>query len=308
VLFTCALSCLALAEKHALRAPSLVQKDLDKIINALAKIASKENSESSITFDQITKNRNGLMVYRKYELQFSIPPGYNICVPIDIKKIESSLSKRNWFWRQANPEIKERALKRIQLLLDNLDTILQLDRVKNCIGSRRVVAITTAGSYPWHDEPGDIDIHLIIEGEQTFFSIKLSDQERGVLRNLTLYPSGESIKDIILQFFGTENLKKAAKDEDLGDQGDLQRKLLTIYGNAVQLGGLDLFEKSRPPTEDFLIYAYNLRMLSRAGIKSEKRLSEAMVIENYIRQLQDISLEEALRLGEIAGQTVKQGL
>lgn len=241
-------------------------------------------------------------------MQFSIPSGYNTCVPIDIKKIESNLSERNWFWRQASPEIRERALKRIQLLLDNLDTILQLDRAKDFMGSRRVVAITTAGSYPWYDKPGDIDIHLIMEGEQTFFSIDLSGPERGVLKNLTLYTSGESINDVTLQFFGIENLKKAARDEDLGDAGNLQRKLLTIYGNAVLLGGLDLFEKSRPPIENFLIYASYLRMLARAGMNSEKRLSEAMAIENYIRQLQDISLEEVLRLSEIAGRTVKQGL
>ncbi|MFH1282816.1 MAG: hypothetical protein ABII27_04050 [bacterium] len=219
--------------------------------------------------------------YTPYPLIIEIAEDYELEYST-IGQMEYELLRRNWFWAHMSDRSKFRGLMRLNILLSKLPKILNLELTKNILTGRRLIAVTTAGSFLWHKFPGDIDLHLIIEGEKDFEKHQLSPNDASDLN--FVIDGSITMTDITLQLIGIENMKRAALDEDITDGGDLQRKLLTLYGNGVRLAGVDLFERSAPPLDNLYVLKYHLRQLTEVSTtdKKIKRLFEANAIKNFI--------------------------
>ena len=226
-----------------------------------------------------------LIGYQRYSLNVTLTPGPG-CVPLHIDRIKDALSKRNWFWRGVSQGERSRAIERITALLDKLSAIRSTDTYKRTIGQDEVVSVYTTGSYPWHDAPGDIDIYFIVKGKRPFKLTPLPKDEVDKIC-IAINPGGKIIGEIALQVVGLDDLASAAKDKHTKDCEVLQRKLLTLYGNGVHLAGADMFDNVKPPINDLLILAHHLRSIANKseGLKKEKRLREAALVEDFVRDI-----------------------
>ena len=265
------------------KAIQALQEDKNERFYRVASTEDPDNERSDGREKDLEKIRG--REYIPYQLQIAIPKNFR-CQRMNINAIEANLAERNWFYRKAPLVIRNRAIARNKMLLDKLDKIQASDTYKRLVGNKKVVAINSTGSYSWHKMPGDIDLHFIVEGKHGFTMEHLSAQEIDDL-DIRLIPSGKKMEDIVIQVIGTIDIEQTAAGINTDTDPvakDLQRKLLTVYGNSAHLAGIDLFVGTDIPKENFIIYASNLVSGTYENEeKRRKRLFEAIAIEDMFQ-------------------------
>ena len=147
------------------------------------------------------------------------------------------LEQRSWLWRfYLNKAGQKRCLERIARLQTFLPDVMN-DLVRNGIlqSTDDLTSIYVIGSFPWVQDPADIDLFLIVEGDFnriTFTSKELREREIQ-LPQMEIGPSVEIV--------GYETLQRANLGYSVPHARRLRLRHTVLYGS-VLLAGLDIFE------------------------------------------------------------------
>jgi hypothetical protein len=193
----------------------------------------------------------------------------------DINDIIRVLNERSWMWNYlvSKGELaKRKSAEKIKTLVSKVPSIIALLYENSIISAQRpLVSLLLMGSYPWIDSANDVDLVIVVAGEQNF-------------TKMTASALPQKIREIVsgletsFEVVGLETLKRAAKGEGV-DMAAVLRRKLAPYSGAAPLVGADIFRISKPPIQNFSVMADDLRKeaeLARwPNIASEPKKVEA---------------------------------
>ncbi|NQT22501.1 MAG: nucleoside monophosphate kinase [Candidatus Omnitrophica bacterium] len=224
-------------------------------------------------------------------------------VALSFSQIADTLDKRNMFWHFENKATKERAKTRITTLGQSLESILNyIDSLNPGIKSD-LIAVYVTGSYPWADEPGDIDLHLIVQDGAGFRKTGIN---RNKIRGIT---GGELDIDVSVQIINAGELNQPEGNN--GRSIFLKRKQLLLYENGIHVWGRDIYESSHLPPVSFQegfaleivertmakpkVYPKRARRLHEADLMLKELKRQKRLIEDGMKNLNEAkkSIEEA---------------
>lgn len=214
----------------------------------------------------------GRMVGWEFILPSSVPP----FVLLSKDATRPLLSQRSWSWSAVMDEPwKERVMNEIESLKTKLDTVIETLSQYKRIQKDQIVSVYLFGSYLWTNDPNDIDLVFVVKGEQTHEFIPA--EKLGAINSDIL----QKDIDLNVEVVGLETLKRIIKESESGmSRQDFiaRRRAVSLYG-AVLLGGMDLYQSSRPPAQNFTVLRDELlkdaQRVEWSEIKDDPRKIEA---------------------------------
>jgi hypothetical protein len=168
--------------------------------------------------------------------------------PVSWEKTEEILQNRSWIWNFGVDSIgKDKARERILFVKDKLLALIQRLHEASLLSHNRFpISVYLLGSYPWTEQPNDIDLYFVVNGSQGFLYLSRKDL---VLVTKEVLGSDLGLTVVVV---GLNEIAQAARGEDVDHARILRRNVLALWG-AVFIAGVDIFNKSSPSISSLLV-------------------------------------------------------
>ncbi|MDP8230046.1 MAG: HEAT repeat domain-containing protein, partial [Candidatus Gorgyraea atricola] len=163
--------------------------------------------------------------------------------------ILTTSNKRSWMWNyiSENEQPRKKALEKLDYCLQKIPAVIATLYENNMISADTpLVSIYLMGSYPWVEKANDLDLVVVVAGEREFTK---TDFSKLSVKAKEIVPGLETSLEIV----GLETLKKAARGEGNDRVSKVIRRKLIAYSGAVPIAGVDIFSKSTPPLNNFIV-------------------------------------------------------
>jgi hypothetical protein len=204
----------------------------------------------------------------------------------DLRDLRLRLEMRSWLWQHAVGNVdRERALERCATLRAFLFSLLdRLMRAGLLDADAHVESVFVIGSYPWVAQPNDIDLFIVVRGEQDVIERPAAAVSAHDVRVTGL------LAPPAIEVVGRDTLLAAARGAPVRYARALVQRLALLHASPL-LAGDDLPETSLLPEDIFRQMVAGLRSNAKKyqGAKQQWRETEARALESFLRARQRVA-------------------